>query len=76
MKLVTKLNYKGINVSICNENNNSIITGSVKITNKRNQTAMRKLNVIEDEFMKLASIERAKDKKRNFFEKHRKNKKQ
>ena len=74
MKLVTNLNYKGSIISTHNENNNSIITGSIKITNKRNQNAMRKLNVIEDEFMKLARIERAKDRKRNFFEKH-KNKK-
>ena len=74
MKLVTNLNYKGSIISTHEDNNNTIITGSVKITNKRKQSAMNKLVVIEDEFMKLASIERAKDRKRNFFAKH-KNKK-
>lgn len=72
MELITKLNHKGIDIAIHLDNNTSIVTNSIKITSKHKQNALNKLANIECEFLCLARIERKKDKKKNFFNKHKK----
>lgn len=47
---------------------------SIRISNKRSQIAMYKTEAISEKFMKIASIERKKEKKRAFFAKHKKQK--
>ena len=61
------------------DNNNSIITDKVRLTNKRKQRAQNKANNAIDinnnmacKFMRVAQIERKKEKKQNFFNKHKK----
>ena len=73
MNLRTELNYKGSVISIIEDNNNSIICKSVKITNKRKQKAQNTRENIEEQFLKTASIDRKKIKKQNFFNKHKNN---
>lgn len=50
------------------------VRDTIRITNKRSQIAMYQSERMSDKFMKLASIERKKEKKRAFYAKH-KNKK-
>lgn len=47
------------------------IAKSVKITSKHKQNAQNKREQVENTFMRIASVERKKDKKANFFNKHK-----
>lgn len=54
------------------ENDSKIISKSIKLTNKNKQSCQNKRINLEDKFMRIASIEAKKDKKQNFFNKHKK----
>ncbi len=71
MKLETKILFNGISIVRSQDNNNKIISKSVKITNKTKQRTMVKLENIENNFLRFASIERKKEKKQSFFNKHK-----
>jgi hypothetical protein len=44
---------------------------SIRISNKRSQLAMSKADLMSEKFMRLATSERKKDKKRAFYAKHK-----
>jgi len=71
MKLETKILFNDITIVKSEDNNNRIISKSVKITNKTKQRTMRKLENIENNFLRTAEIERKKEKKQSFFNKHK-----
>ena len=80
MKLETTFLVSGITITKSTENNTKIICDKVKLTNKRKLTAQKTAsNQIEvnnkmcEHFMRVAQIERKKDKKANFFNKHKNN---
>jgi hypothetical protein len=72
MKLETKYFFEGITITNKKENDDKIISKSVKITNKTKQRVQKKLENVENNFLRVAQIERKKDKKQNFFNKHKK----
>ena len=72
MKLETKILFDDITIIKSKENNTKIISKSVKITNKTKQRVMNKLENVENNFLRVAQIERKKNKKQNFFNKHKK----
>jgi len=72
MKLETKILFDDITIIKSTENNTKIIAKSIKITNKTKQRVMNKLENVENNFLRVAQIERKKDKKQNFFNKHKK----
>ena len=72
MKLETKILFDDITIIKSTENNTKIIAKSVKITNKTKQRVINKLENVENNFLRVAQIERKKDKKQNFFNKHKK----
>ena len=71
MKLETKYFFEGITITNKKENDDKIISKSVKITNKTKQRVMNKLENVENNFLRVAQIERKKNKKQNFFNKHK-----
>jgi len=72
MKLETKILFNDVTIIKSTENNTKIIAKSIKITNKTKQRVMNKLENVENNFLRVAQIERKKDKKQNFFNKHKK----
>jgi hypothetical protein len=72
MKLETKILFDDITIIKSTENNTKIIAKSVKITNKTKQRVINKLENVENNFLRVAQIERKKDKKQNLFNKHKK----
>lgn len=72
MKLETKILFDDITIIKSTENNTKIIAKSIKITNKTKQRVINKLENVENNFLRVAQIERKKDKKQNFFNKHKK----
>lgn len=60
-----------IDFSTADNNLEKDIHASIRISNKRSQIAMYQSERMSDKFMKLASIERKKEKKRAFYAKHK-----
>jgi len=76
MKLETKYFFDGITITNKKENDDKIISKSVKITNKTKQRVQNKLENIENSiittgasFERIANSERKKEKKRAFYDK-------
>lgn len=73
MNLETTILFNDITIVKKSDNNTKIIAKSIKITNKTKQRVINKLENVENNFLKVAQIERKKDKKQNFFNKHKNN---
>ncbi len=71
MQLKTTILFNDITIVKKSDNNTKIIAKSVKITNKTKQRVINKLENIENNFLRVAQIEAKKQKKQNFFNKHK-----
>lgn len=71
MELKTKILFNDVTIIKSTENNTKIIAKSIKITNKTKQRVINKLENVENNFLRVAQIEAKKQKKQNFFNKHK-----
>ena len=71
MNLETKILFNDIIIVKSEDNSSKIISKSVKLTNKNKQRVQNKREFLEDNFLKIAQIDRKKSKKTEFFNKHK-----
>lgn len=72
MNLKTDYFVEGVTITINKENDEKIISKSIRLTNKNKQRVQNKRENLEDKLLNIARIENAKTKKQNFFNKHKK----
>lgn len=70
MNLQTKYFIEGGVCTVGKENKNDIAK-SIKLTAKYKINIQSRVDVVFDEFQKIARIEKNKDKKKQFFNKHK-----
>ena len=73
MQTVYKIDSLGVSIVLTDKEpkHNNDCQKSVRLTNKRKLDTIGKVDKVHDSILRLAQIERKKENKRNFFNKHK-----